>query len=239
MNTPLDHEVPRTSLQQTLLTGHWFSHLPEALRSAMLDGATTVRLAQGQRLFAQGDIGHAMYCVVSGAISAGRQREDGKEALLTLIEAPNWFGEITLFDRKERTHNAVAISNSVLVELSGEMLDQILAAQPAYWQYFGQLLTGKIRILLDQAEDLVLRTTAQRLAKRLWMIAMSNGELVGHSRRVLDIQQEQLAMMLFITRQTTNQILKNLERHGLIKLVYGGVEIIDLEGLQQYAEQSL
>jgi len=213
--------------------------LPDTLRSALVDGVKLIRLAQGERLFAQGDAGHSMYCVVSGAVSVCRQREDGKEALLTLIEAPNWFGEITLFDRKARTHNAVAISNSVLVELSGEVLDQILAAQPAYWQYFGQLLTGKIRILLDQAEDLVLRTTAQRLAKRLWMIAMSNGELVGRSRRVLDIQQDQLAMMLFITRQTTNQILKNLERHGLIKLVYGGVEVLDLDGLQQFAEQSI
>lgn len=238
MTTTLELDIPRTALQQTLLTGHWFSGLPEGLRTALLDAATLRRLEPGQLLFAQGDYGHALFSVISGAMGVGRQRDDGKEALLTLIESPNWFGEITLFDRKARTHNAVAISKSVLIEVSGESLDRILVRDPAYWQYFGQLLTGKVRILLDQAEDLVLRTTAQRLAKRLLMLAMSNGELVGRSRRLVEIQQEQLAMMLFITRQTTNQILKNLERHGLIKLVYGGVEILDIDGLQQYAEQS-
>ncbi len=45
-------------------------------------------------------------------------------------------------------------------------------------------------------------------------------------------------MMLFITRQTTNQILKDLERQGFIKLVYGAIEIIDFEGLRLFADTS-
>jgi CRP-like cAMP-binding protein len=236
MNTSLDLDSRAASLQ-TMLNGFWFAGLPEALRTKLMAEANIIRLESGQRLFAQGDAEYGMYAVISGGMSISRQREDGKEALLTLIETPNWFGEITLFDRGCRTHDAHAVGKTVLVEVKGATLDRILIEQPAYWQHFGQLLTLKIRILLDQAEDLAIRTTAQRLAKRLCMLAMSNGELTGRSKRVIEVQQEQLAMMLFITRQTTNQILKNLERHGLIKLIYGAVEILDLEGLQRYSEQ--
>ncbi len=224
--------------EDLLRSGRWFGSLPDALRNSLLDSATIVHLSAGQMLFSQDDLLHGIYAVVSGGISIGRHREDGKEALLTLIDPPNWFGEITLFDRMNRTHHAYAVSDTILVHIAGNTLDQFLEKEPRYWQNFGQLLTEKLRILLDQAEDLALRTTAQRLAKRLVLFADNYGNWKDRSRRTINIPQEQLAMMLFITRQTTNQILKDLERQGLIKLVYGAIEIIDFEGLGTFAENT-
>jgi len=221
-----------------LRSGRWFGSLPDALRKSLLDSATIVHLSAGQMLFSQDDPLHGIYAVLSGGISIGRHREDGKEALLTLIDPPNWFGEITLFDRMNRTHHAYAVGDTTLIHIAGHTLDQILEKEPHYWQNFGQLLTEKLRIMLDQAEDLALRTTAQRLAKRLVLFADNYGNWKDRSRRTINIPQEQLAMMLFITRQTTNQILKDLERQGLIKLVYGAIEIIDFEGLRLFADTS-
>ena len=222
--------------QNLLRSGSWYKSLPEALQIELLDVAVVVHLKSGQLLFSQGDSAQGLYAVISGAISIGRQREDGKEALLTLMESPNWFGEITLFDRMDRTHNAVAVSDSVLIHIAGEKLDLILEIEPRYWQNFGQLLTSKMRMMMNQAEDLALRTTAQRLAKRLVFFAESFDSRQDRSRRVIQIQQEQLALMLNITRQTTNQMLKDLERQALIKLVYGAIEIIDLEGLRSFSD---
>ncbi len=215
--------------------GQWFAELPVALKTMLLDAATVVHLHAGQVLFEQNDPAHGLYAVISGCISVSRQRADGKEALLTLMESPHWFGEITLFDRMKRTHNAVALSETVLIHIRGETLDQLLKKEPHYWQNFGQLLTDKVRMLLNQAEDLALLSSAQRLANRLVFFAENAGHKTDRSRRVIPIPQEQLAMMLYLTRQTTNQLLKDLERQGLIKLVYGAIEILDLEGLRTFA----
>ncbi len=238
MKTLLNSDINSALILQTLHNGVWFNSLPESLRTAMMAAANILRLEPGQRLFAQGDPNHGLYAIISGGISIGRQREDGKEALLAVIEPPNWFGEITLFDRGCRTHDAIAVSKTVLVEVNGTALDGILSEQPSYWQYFGQLLTLKIRLLLDLSEDMALLSNAQRLAKRLLLMAVSNGELTGRSKRVVEVPQEQLAMMLFITRQTTSHILKSLERDGLIKLIYGKIEILDFYGLKRFAEHA-
>ncbi|MNY81824.1 hypothetical protein D3C86_2235990 [compost metagenome] len=48
--------------------------------------------------------------------------------------------------------------------------------------------------------------------------------------------QEQLAMMLSLSRQTTNQILKDLEAQGALRLTYGEIEILDLDLLQHAAQ---
>jgi CRP-like cAMP-binding protein len=66
------------------------------------------------------------------------------------------------------------------------------------------------------------------------MIADSYGE-IDPPRRVLQLPQEQLASMLSLSRQTTNQLLKELEGQGIVSLRYGEIEITDAERLRALA----
>jgi CRP/FNR family cyclic AMP-dependent transcriptional regulator len=44
---------------------------------------------------------------------------------------------------------------------------------------------------------------------------------------VLPISQSQLGMMLGLSRQTTNQILQNLQDRGVVQVAYGRIEVLD------------
>ncbi|MNT94427.1 Bacterial regulatory protein, gntR family [compost metagenome] len=46
------------------------------------------------------------------------------------------------------------------------------------------------------------------------------------------IPQEQLAQMLGLSRQTVNHALRELEARGLLRLEYGGIELLDLPALE-------
>ena len=83
-------------------------------------------------------------------------------------------------------------------------------------------------------EELALLPAPQRLARRLVMMAEGYGQWTaeGRSRRVLSISQEQLSLMLAISRQTTNQILKDLESRHLVRVQRGELEILDLAALR-------
>lgn len=218
-----------------LLQGSWFSGISAELRQALLDQAKVMVFSAGQEIFAYGDESQGIYAVVEGCVSVSRCRQDGKEALLTIIDLANWFGEITLFDKQKRTHRASSISESTLLYIDGQSLEKILSEHPQYWQEFGLLLTHKVRFLMDMAEDLALCSTAQRVAKRLVLIAENYGMWTHQSKRMIDTPQEQLAMMMFMTRQTINQVLKDLARQQLIKLHYGAIEILDLDGLKKFS----
>src|SRR5690606_31894469 len=73
--------------------GHWFAALPRSLTQSLLQMAQVQRLDAGQRLFRRGDKPSGLYAVVEGAVRVGAVSESGKEALLTLVEPPYWFGE--------------------------------------------------------------------------------------------------------------------------------------------------
>lgn len=216
-----------------LLQGHWFAALPQALRDALLAMAQVQRLDAGQRLFRRGDKPSGLYAVVEGAVRVGAVSESGKEALLTLVEPPYWFGEISLFDGLPRTHDAFAESASTLLLLPQAELLALLERQPQHWRDFALLMSHKLRLAFLTLEDMSLLPAAPRLARRLLLIAENYGE--GEPRQVLHLAQEQLALMLSLSRQTTNQILKELEAQGIVRLTYGEIEILDLQRLRQAA----
>ncbi|WP_282362573.1 Crp/Fnr family transcriptional regulator [Pseudomonas sp. PS01300] len=210
----------------TLRQGHWFKQLPATLQDSLLHLARPVSLEAGACLFQRGDPPCGLYAVLDGAIRIGAVSAQGKEAVLTLIEAPHWFGEICLFDDQPRTHDAYAEGVTHLLRVPQGALVKLLDAQPHYWREFALLMSHKLRLAFVALEQQSLMSAAPRVAYRLLQIAAGYGEVEG-ARRVLQLSQEQLALMLALSRQTTNQILKALEQDGVLRLSYGEIEILD------------
>ena len=214
-----------------LATGHWFSHLPVQLQDSLLAAARLRQLTAGQYLFRRGDPPCGVYAVLEGAVRVSAVNAQGKEAVLSLVETPYWFGEICLFDGLPRTHDALAVGPCTLLQVPQPAMLEILDRSPAYWRDLALLMSHKLRLSLINIEQMSLMPAATRIAHRLLMIAEGYGE-IEHSRRVLQLPQEDLAAMLSLSRQTTNSLLKALELQGIIGLSYGAIEVLDLQRLR-------
>jgi len=220
-----------------LQSGRWFAHLPPDFAQPLIAMAHLRQMQAGEVLFLRGDAPCGLYAVVRGAISisgTGGRAHEARSALLTRLEPPNWFGEISVFDDSARTHDAHAAEASTLLQVPHERLQAWLQAHPGHWHALALLLTDKLRTAFVAMEELALLPAPQRLARRLVAMAEGYGQwnAEGQSRRVIGISQEQLSLMLAISRQTTNQILKDLEARHLVRVQRGEVEILDLAGLR-------
>lgn len=215
---------------------HWFSGLPEGLKSSVISHAKCLTLNSGEFLFRRGDASDGLYAVIDGAINVGVVDPHGKEALLVVAEPVMWFGEICLVDDLPRTHDAVAALSTTLLKLDQHVFREILNKQPEYWRYIALLLSQKLRLVLLDVEAFTLFPAAQRLAQRLIHIAGGYGNR-GIPQPRIKISQERLALMLALSRQTTNHLLKAFEEKGVIRVGFGEIEILDFNQLQQHAYQ--
>jgi CRP/FNR family transcriptional regulator, cyclic AMP receptor protein len=212
----------------------WLRSVPPALAQWLLGHARPVALRAGQRLFARGDAPDGLYGITAGQMRFTGVTNGGQEAILAICEAPQWFGEIALFDNAPRTHDAWAQTDATLRHVPQHALDELLAAQPAHWRHFGRLLTHKLRVSFVAMEDLVLLPPTPRVAGRLALMATGHGALEGGGGpRLLKVSQEQLAQMLALSRQTVNQALKELEAAGAIRRSRAAIEVLDLQALQR------
>jgi CRP/FNR family transcriptional regulator, cyclic AMP receptor protein len=216
-----------------LLTGRWFRSLPSEFQDHLLAASRVKVLSSRERLFSRGDPPSGIFAMVEGAILVTAFGDGDKEALLTITEPPTWFGEIAAFDELERTHDAIAASESTVLHVSQERLHAILAAEPRWWRDLALLVTSKLRLALVAMEESAILPVRVRLARRLVLIAERYGEWNHFTSKVIGVRQEQLAMMLAVSRQTINQLLKELQEANVIKLSYGEIEILDLEGIRK------
>ncbi|WP_179401535.1 Crp/Fnr family transcriptional regulator [Burkholderia guangdongensis] len=226
MNSPVDRYLPLLDTQP------WFAALPPALRAALLSHASLRRLPAGRALFRRGDPPCGLYAVLSGSLTIGAVDAHGKEALLTVAEPPTWFGEIAVFDGRPRTHDAIALEDSLLLNVPHAPLVELLDATPVWWRHVALLMAQKLRLSFLSVEAMSMMPAAQRLAMRLLMIVDGYGGIsVGRTR--IRLPQEKLAAMLSLTRQTTNQLLKSLEAAGAVRVHVGEIEVVDVDALRR------
>jgi len=181
-------------------------------------------LDDGQPLFARGGTAAGLCCVVAGALRVGSIDAQGEPALLAFIEPCQWFGEISMIDGLPRTHDASADGDSEVLLVPEAALAAWLAAHPAHWQDIARLACAKLRHAFEVLEDIQRLPLEQRLMKRLQLHAHGFGS--RPPRRRLRLPQEQLALMMGVSRQSVNKALRALEAQGLVALRYGGIELL-------------
>lgn len=212
--------------------GNWFRGAPASLQQTLARLGVVRRCGNGQTLFVRGDAPDGLYCVISGAVCVAGVREDGRQALLALVEPPQWFGEISLLDGLPRTHDAWAHGPSTVVHVPQRPLLAALDAEPALWRAVGQLAAGKMRAAFLSIEHDTLLPPSRRVAARLLQMAEGFGELDRQSRRIARLSQAQLAVMLGLSRQTVNQALRELAASGIVKTARGSIDIVDVARLR-------
>lgn len=232
--SPADEPPDPRSLRPLLARGRWYAGLPAPLQQALLDQARWRRLDAGERLFSRGDRDAGLYAVVDGALRIGTVAADGREAVLGVVEAGQWFGEIALFDNGPRTHDAHALVASRLLLVPRERLDALLAESPLLWRHLGELLAEKIRAVFAGMEALALLPAPARVARRLLDMAQGHGMLnSGLAQRRVLVNQAQLGAMLSLSRQTVSAVLGDFEARGWVRRHYGEVELLDIAALDQ------
>jgi CRP/FNR family transcriptional regulator, cyclic AMP receptor protein len=221
-----------------LKSSEWFRALDPGFQQAVLESSRVMVLAGGKSVFHRGDSSDGVYCVLSGAVCFGAIAPSGRGSIVALAEAPQWFGEIALFDGGVRTHDAWADIASTLLHLPLRHLTRILADDPGRWQQMGRLLVQKLRIALLLLEDMALEPPRVRLARCLVNLLEGYGQRKAQPSLSVRVSQERLGMMLSLSRQTVNELLRHLEQNSIIHCQRGGVRIIDARRLKDAARGS-
>ena len=97
--------------------------------------------------------------------------------------APQWFGEVALFDNEPRTHDALAETDAVLMHVSQQALDALLSEQPAYWRKSGAAHAEVTRGVHPHGGPRGAVAHAARRPRRLALMATGYGSLEGSSTR--------------------------------------------------------
>ena len=198
--------------------------------------AETRRFNDGATIFQRGDTSTFLVIPQKGRVRIVLISEEGKEIILTIIEPGEAFGEIALFDGKERSADAVAEGDCELLILERESVLSAIRTNPDIALKLIQVFCERMRRTTEQVEMVAMLNLPVRLARLLLRMAGSHGQQDGKNIRVHSgLNQTDYGQFIAATRESINKQLRAWMNEGIIDLDKGDIVINRLNELHDLA----
>jgi CRP/FNR family transcriptional regulator, cyclic AMP receptor protein len=188
---------------------------PQLFLTKVGKGKTSLLSPKKHTIFSQGDAADAVFYIQTGKVKLTVVSQQGKEAVIAILERGAFFGESCLAGQVIRTATATAVEDSSILRINKEAMICVLHEEPAFGELFmGYLLTHTIRIEEDLVDQL-FNSSEKRLARVLLLLAHFGKE--GKPETVITkISQETLAEMIGTTRSRVSFFMNKFRKMGFI-----------------------
>ena len=196
----------------------------EVLLNGIFRGLTVIECGEGRSVFRQGQPADSLFYLRRGKVKLLVISQEGKEAIVAILSAGEFFGDGCLVGQPLRTATAIAMADCTLDKIDKLLMTRLLHEHHEISELFVKnLLSRNIRYESDLIDQL-FNSTEKRLARTL--LLLSNFDKERMSESVLPrINQDTLAQMVGTTRSRVSHFMNRFREHGFIDYDDGGLTV--------------
>jgi CRP/FNR family transcriptional regulator, cyclic AMP receptor protein len=196
---------------------------PKTFLAEFGEGRTIGKYRKDQVIFSQGETANTIFYIQKGGVKLTVLSEQGKEAVVAVLETDNFFGETCLNGASRRLSTATTATDAVIMKIERTTMIRAIHEEPKFAEMFiTHLLDRTVRVEADLVDQL-FNSSEKRLARMLLILAhvgkQENSEMI-----VPKINQETLAEMIGTTRARVSYFMNKFRKLGLIDY-NGGIKV--------------
>ncbi len=176
-----------------------------------------------QIVYRQGDPADAVFYIHSGKVKKTVVSEQGKEAVVAVLGADDFFGEGCLAGEVLRLATVSALTNCVIARISKVDITRVIHEEPAFAELFIAHLLARNGRVEEDLVDQLFNSSEKRLARTLLLLA-NFGKDSRPEPIIAKVSQETLAEMIGTTRSRVSFFMNKFRKLGLIDY-NGSIEI--------------
>ena len=178
-------------------------------------GKTILEFHKNQHVFEQGDVADTVFYIQRGKVKLTVLSDQGKEAVVAILEPEQFFGEGCMNGHKLRISTTTAMEDCVITSITKAAMIAAIHDEPKFSELFmAYLLTRNSRIEEDLIDQL-FNSSEKRLARLLLLLANFGKE--GSPQAISpNVSQETLAEMIGTTRSRVSHFMNKFRKLGLI-----------------------
>lgn len=179
-------------------------------------GKTFERWSPKHTVFLQGDKADAVYYIQAGKVKLTVLSSQGKEAVVGVLAAENFFGEQCLTGQTVRTTTATVLEDARIVRIARTKMIETLRDEPVFSALFMKyLLSHSLRVEEDLVDQL-FNSSEKRLARVLLLLA-NFGKKSKPQTTIANVNQAMLADMIGTTRPRVNFFMNKFRKLGFLE----------------------
>jgi CRP-like cAMP-binding protein len=206
------------------------AQLTEPERIALLAAGSPVKFPDDGILVLQGGPGDGLYVLTEGMVKITVAAESGTETMLAVRSRGDLIGEFAVLDGEPRTATARAVGAVSAIRISRTRFTEFGQQYPAAQTTITKSLVAKMRAATERHAAERTWGARERVAQVLYELAEDYGEQAGDGAVVipLPITQSELGELAGVAVSTTERVLGDLRKEGVIATRYRKIAICDM-----------
>ena len=227
---PDNHGVE--TLNELLRASLWARSLTPA-QLERVEAETQVReFAPGAFVCRKGEPVEHWVGVVDGLVKMTSVTPEGKTTTFLGVTSGGWFGEGSLLKDRTRKYDIETLRGSRIALMPRATFMWLLDTDLGFNRFLLMQLNERLGQFISVVEQDRLLEPDARVARSL--AGLFNPLLYPDQAADVQISQEEIGYLSGVSRQRVNQALQVLEKAGLLKVEYGRIRILDLDGLRSF-----
>ena len=217
----------------------FFVNLNESEISSLAGKLIIRRFSPNQIIFHLGDPAGLLYIISTGKVKISYSTAEGQEAVLAILGAGDFFGELALLDDSPRSASAETLKDTETLTLHRDEFLNYLDNNPAFARHVLNVLARRIRHLNNQISDIFFLDLPARLARTLLLLADQHGRKTADGITIeLTLTQTDLAEMTGATRVSINKAIGRFRRANWVRIDGREVTILNRQALENLIRTS-
>ena len=170
-------------------------------------------------IVARDEPGDSMYIILKGRMKVVIHGDNGREVILTILKAGDFFGEMSLLDDLPRSANVVAHEDAKLLVLKrNQFVEHITQSANTGLNIMAEL-SRRLRRADELISNLALLDVYSRVAHIMIDMAKRDGEEVEEGILIRERPtQQDIASMIGTSRETVSRVLSEFQRRGFVEM---------------------
>ena len=211
-----------------------FSDLSDVELVSISKKMTPYSYSKGEFIVMEEMEGQQCYFITQGSVKITRSSKDGREVILAILTAGEFFGEMSLLDGESRSANVLTLEETKVLALNRNDFMATLEEYPRVSIQLLKELTIRLRKSDLQIASLTLSDAEKRIGLCILRLAGEQGTIrQGHVKIKKFPFQHDIANMAGTSRETVSRTLVLFEQNGLIQREGRQLTIVDYMQFQR------
>ncbi len=213
--------------------------LPEAVGARAAPRCRWRHFEAHELIVDYGDESNDVIFIISGQVRVLMSSAYGRHVILNHLDKGDFFGEMSAIDGRSRSASVIALYNSEVCVMPGDVFMEIATTIPAVAKRTMEKLTERVRTINERLAEQAFLTARQRLCAEL---LRQSRPRAGHpGQRIVSPPpiQEDLANLISSRREVVSRELSALTKDGVIERSRGGLILSDVEELSRRVEEAM
>jgi CRP/FNR family cyclic AMP-dependent transcriptional regulator len=194
---------------------------PQAFLAKVGEGRTVLAFHKNEIVFSQGDAADTVFFIQKGRVKVVVRSEQGKEAVVGILEPGQFFGEGCLNGSRLRISTTTTLEECVITAIAKTAMLAALRSKPQFAELFMSYLLKRNGRIEEDLIDQLFNSSEKRLARLLLLLANFGKD--GSPIKVR-VSQETLADMIGTTRSRVSFFMNKFRKLGLVSY-NGDIEV--------------